>query len=247
VDHILLRDLGDSAFTLDLADTPGDTATTRVARATLALRAAADAGRLPGLVEVVRALRSVTVHYDPTRTRRAPLEAAAREAIAAAPDDATGPNRLWRLPVCYDPAVAPDLEDAARHLDLSPTEIVRLHAATTVRVHMIGFLPGFPFMGDLPEALRMPRRSEPRTRVPPGSLAMAGPMTAIYPWESPGGWTLIGHCPVPLFSLDWARPALLMAADRVAFTALSLAESRALATAYAKGEADPHALLETPA
>jgi KipI family sensor histidine kinase inhibitor len=86
---------------------------------------------------------------------------------------------------------------------------------------MIGFLPGFPYMGDLDPALEMPRRSEPRVRVPVGAVAIAGRQTAIYPWESPGGWQLLGRCPVPLFDADRTEPALLAQGDMVQFNPVS--------------------------
>ncbi len=240
----VFRPLGDTAFTIDLAEDMGEEATLRVARVTHLLRTAADAGRLPGLVEVVRALRSVTVHYDPRQVRRTAMEAATRQALADTGDAEGGKERLWRLPACYEAQRAPDLEDAARTLGLSVAELVDRHVGAVFRVHMIGFLPGFPFMGDVPEGLRLPRRKEPRTRVPAGSVAIADRMTAVYPWESPGGWTLIGYCPVPLFSADWPRPALLRAADRVRFEPVSAAEADTLAADYAAGRRDPQTLGE---
>jgi KipI family sensor histidine kinase inhibitor len=244
VDKLALRALGDSAFTIDLAEDMGEEATRRVARATGLLLTAAESGRIAGVVEVVRALRSVTVHYDPLVTRRALIETSVTEVLAEGTEDAVGGERQWLLPACYDPALAPDLEDAARTLDLSPDEVVARHLDQVFRVHMIGFLPGFPFMGDLPEGLRLPRRAEPRTRVPAGSLAIADRMTAVYPWESPGGWTLIGSCPVPLFSASWKRPALLTAADQVRFEPVSASEVKTLAADYAAGRRDPHDLVE---
>lgn len=244
MESVTLRPLGDSAFTIDLAGDMGEEATRRVAQATTLLRTAAESGHIPGLVEVVRALRSVTVHYDPLATRRAVIEASVTEVLAKGAEDVDGVERQWLLPACYDPALAPDLEEAARTLDLSPDEVVARHVGRVFRVHMIGFLPGFPFMGDLPEGLRLPRRAEPRTRVPAGSIAIADRMTAIYPWESPGGWTLIGSCPVPLFSAAWERPALLTAADRVRFEPVSASEVKALAGDYAAGRRDPHDLVE---
>ncbi len=244
MEHLTLRPLGDSAFTIDLAEGVGEEATRRMARAMRLLQTAVEVGRISGLVEVVQALRSVTVHYDPLATRCAEIEASVLGVLAEGAEDAVGTERQWRLPACYDPALAPDLEDAARSLDLSPDEVVARHLEQVFRVHMIGFLPGFPFMGDLPEGLRLPRRAEPRTRVPAGSLAMADRMTAVYPWESPGGWTLIGFCPVPLFSAKWAHPALLAAADRVRFEPVSASEVKTLAADYAAGRRDPHDLVE---
>jgi allophanate hydrolase subunit 1 len=105
---------------------------------------------------------------------------------------------------------------------------------------MLGFLPGFPFMGDVHERLKLPRRTEPRVRVPAGSVAIAGGLTAIYPWESPGGWHLLGRCPVPLFDATRAQaPSLLAAGDRVCFVPVSPAECQDIEAACQAGEIDP--------
>ena len=104
---------------------------------------------------------------------------------------------------------------------------------------MIGFLPGFPFMGDLPAPLRLPRRAQPRVRVPAGSVAIATGLTAIYPWESPGGWHLLGRCPVPLFDARRTSPSLLAAGDRVRFVPVSAEECRAIEAGLASAEIDP--------
>lgn len=244
MDDFSIRSLGDSAVTIDLADDMGDAATERVAVAGAVLRRAVADGSVPGLVEVVRAMRSITVHYDPALTRRAEIEPAVTHLLREARGDTQAAGRHWRLPASYAPEHAPDLEEAARRLDLSPQEIIERHAAGRYRVYMIGFLPGFPFMGDLPESLHLPRRSEPRTRVPAGSVAVAGRLTAVYPWESPGGWTLLGYCPVPLFSTAWPRPALLTAADTVSFEPVTAAEAESLARDFAAGRRDPHDLAE---
>lgn len=106
---------------------------------------------------------------------------------------------------------------------------------------MLGFLPGFPFMGDLPEPLHLPRRTEPRTRVPAGSVAIATGLTAIYPWESPGGWHLLGRCPVPLFDARQEAPALLQAGDHVRFDPVSATEYARIERALAAGELDASA------
>ncbi|MDJ0994517.1 MAG: carboxyltransferase domain-containing protein, partial [Dinoroseobacter sp.] len=110
-----------------------------------------------------------------------------------------------------------DLSDLALDTGMSQSALVDLHAGTEVSVHMLGFLPGFAFMGDIAEPLRKPRRKEPRLRVPAGSVAVADRLTAIYPWESPGGWHLIGACPVPLFNAEATPPTLLSPGDRVRF------------------------------
>jgi KipI family sensor histidine kinase inhibitor len=102
--------------------------------------------------------------------------------------------------------------------------VVRLHSGTSFHVYMIGFVPGYPYMGDLPPSLVLPRRPDPRIRVPAGSIAIASSMTAIYPLESPGGWHLIGTTPIRLFDARWPRPALLCPGDSVCFEPVSARE-----------------------
>jgi KipI family sensor histidine kinase inhibitor len=143
--------------------------------------------------------------------------------------------------VAYGGADGPDLEAAARATGLSPAEVVDLHAGTTYAVYMLGFLPGFAFLGDVAPALRLPRRAEPRTRVPRGAVAVAGQQTAVYPQESPGGWNLLGRCPVPLFDARRAPPALLAPGDRITFEPVSPEAFRAAEADLAAGRLLPDA------
>jgi inhibitor of KinA len=126
-------------------------------------------------------------------------------------------------------------------------DVIERHAGTNFSVYMIGFMPGFPFMGDLPPALAMPRRREPRLRVPAGSVAIAGALSSIYPWESPGGWSLIGRCPIPLFDAGAERPSLLAPGDRVRFDAVSPARYAEIEAALRAGDLQASACLEVTA
>ncbi len=142
-------------------------------------------------------------------------------------------SNLWRVPACYATSHAPDLADVARRTGLSTDEIVRLHSGTRFHIYMLGFAPGYPYMGDLPEAIVLPRRNDPRTRVPAGSIAIAAGMTAVYPVESPGGWHLIGATPIRLFDPRWPRPALFNPGDTVRFEPISGREFDAIRAAVA--------------
>ena len=224
-----LLDVGDAAVTVEFGDGIDPALLAQVEAFDHAVLAAIADGRLQGVIETVPTFRSLTILYDPLLTSRAVIDLILGELLATT-HTAIGENgRLWRFPVCYGGEYGPDLESLAAAVARSPDEVVRLHATTTVRVYMLGFLPGFPFMGDLPEVLSQPRRSEPRIRVPAGSVATAGRLTAIYPWESPGGWHLLGRCPVPLFSTRWPGAALLQPGDRVGFEPVDAAEFAALA------------------
>jgi inhibitor of KinA len=220
--------LGDSALTVEFGDRIDRSLVAAVAALDARLNRDLAAGRLPGVIETVPTYRSLTILFDPLVLRRRALQAWVEQVLELTEPAPAAPGRLWRLPVCYGGAFGPDLEGVARACGLSPEGVVELHRGEQYLVYMLGFLPGFAFMGDVPSALRMPRRAEPRTRVPAGSVAIAGAQTAIYPWASPGGWQLLGRCPVPLFDPLTPEPALLAPGDRVEFAAISPARLREL-------------------
>jgi inhibitor of KinA len=202
---------GDTALVVEL----GDRIDRQVSEQVLGLAGRVRRAALAGVVEIVPTFRSLMVHYDPVRSSAAELTATI-EALAV--DEAPlAEARLWRVPVCYEGELAPDLADVAARTGLTTGGVVALHAATRYHVYMIGFLPGFPYMGDLAAPLVLPRRADPRIRVPPGSVAIATSMTAIYPVESPGGWHLIGTTPIRIFDADWPSPALFAPGDAVQF------------------------------
>jgi KipI family sensor histidine kinase inhibitor len=203
---------GDTALSVEF----GDRVDPHLSGLVLALNRRLAAARVPGVVEAVPTFRALMVHYDPLATShgqvRAALEALMRDLEAV---EAGG--RLWTLPVCYEGDLAPDLAEVAERTELKPDDVIACHASVTYRVYMIGFLPGYPYMGQLPKELYLPRRENPRIKVPMGSVSIAVDQTSIYSFESPGGWHLIGRTPVRLFDPrrdDWA---LLEPGDRVRF------------------------------
>lgn len=206
----------------------------------LALAAATQCGRIEGIVESIPTFRSLTVVFDPLVTN--PVSLATSLSGLSGEHDATNTSkpRKWRLPACYDGEFAPDIAEVAARADAGTADVIRLHTGTEYVVYMLGFLPGFPFMGDLPAALQLPRRAEPRLRVPPGSVAIATGLTAIYPWESPGGWHLLARCPVRLFDPARPDPALLQPGDRVSFFRVDADEYARLDRELASGRLDPH-------
>jgi len=172
------------------------------------------AGPIEGIVGAVPGLRSLLVDLDPLAeaSARATTELQVRlHASAVAPPV----GRVRTIPVAYGGKVGPDLSDVATLSGLSEDEVVDLHAATELRVLFLGFAPGFAYLGDLPEALRVPRLATPRTRTPAGSVAIAGPMSGIYPAYLPGGWRVIGRTSIALFDPHGDPPAFLAPGDRV--------------------------------
>ena len=219
---------GDSAVIVEFGDRIDRLLSERVLRLSALVRAA----KLPGVIETVPTFRSLMVHYDPFATDSASLTVAIENLLDNSRSEAK-PVTLWRIPACYAASHAPDLAGVAQRTGLSTAEVVGLHSGTRYHVYMIGFVPGFPYMGDLPAPLSLPRRADPRVRVPPGSIAIATSMTAIYPLESPGGWHLIGATPIRLFDPRRSRPALLSAGDAVRFEPITVREFDAIRAAVA--------------
>ena len=203
---------GDRALIVEFGDQVDRALSTEVLR----LDRIISAGALAGVVETVPTFRSLMVHYDPLVASGAGLAEAIRGLLDRGRDTPAA-ARLWRVPACYDGEFAPDLAEVARLAGLAPGAVIELHANTRFHVYMLGFLPGFPYMGDLTEQLALPRRADPRVRVPAGSISIATTLTAIYPYESPGGWHLIGATPIRLFDAASERPALLAPGDGVNF------------------------------
>jgi inhibitor of KinA len=221
---------GDTALVVEF----GDRVDRGVSDSVLSLSARVRASGIRGVTETVPTYRSLMVHYDPLATDSVSLTGAIENLLGEG-DSQRPEAKLWRIPACYAASHAPDLEDVAQRAGLTADEVVKLHAATLFHVYMVGFVPGFPYMGDLPEALVLPRRTDPRVKVPAGSIAIAMGQTAIYPVESPGGWHLIGATPVRLFDPGAPRPALLAPGDKVRFDPVSVAEFEGIADAVERG------------
>jgi len=219
----------DSALVIEFGSTVDRTVSDQV----LALGEALRGAGLPGVTEIVATFRSLCVNYDPLATTGAELESAVASLVQKA-GIASRARRLWDIPVCYDGEFSPDLADVANATGLRPVDVVELHASVNYHVYMIGFVPGYPYMGDLPAKLHLPRRVNPRTRVPPGSVAIATSMTAVYPYESPGGWHLIGTSPVRFFDPESANGALLGPGDAVKFRPVTTAEFSDIRRAVAR-------------
>ena len=126
-------------------------------------------------------------------------------------------RQLWKLPVCYDEEFGIDLHQVAAALSISPERLIEMHTEHIYTVYGIGFLPGFMYLGGLPKDLEVPRRESPRLLVNKGSVGLAGKQTGIYPQDSPGGWNIIGNCPIPIFSVDKESPCFVNVGDRIQF------------------------------
>ena len=185
---------------------------------------------LPGITNLVPAYSSLTLIFDAVVLAdqypgQQPYEVVRQQVLALleTQEAAAGPSpgRLVEIPVCYAPGYGPDLDALARSAGLSSEAVIDLHSATEYRVYMLGFLPGFAYLGRVDRRIAAPRRASPRTHVPAGSVGIAGEQTGIYPQASPGGWNLIGRTPLPLFDARNANPTLLHPGDRVRFYPVS--------------------------
>src|SRR5258708_3888909 len=214
---------GDRALIVEF----GDRVDRALSEEVLRLNAIIASSTISGVVETVPTFRSLMVHYDPLVTTGANLEQEIRSLLDRDHSPRIG-VKLWRVPVCYEGEFAPDLAEVARLTGLTPNEVVALHSGTRFHVYMLGFLPGFPYMGDLPPQLSLPRRIDPRLRVPAGSISIATSLTAIYPFESPGGWHLIGATPIRMFDPERPRSALFAPGDAVRFEPIDAAEFAAI-------------------
>lgn len=200
-----------------------------VGAAVAALNTRVAAAAIPGVVETVPAFATLLIFYDPLVTEYDAVADAVQK-LAQAPDSdtAAGEGRLVTIPVCYGGAFGPDLPFVAEHAGLTETEVIRLHAGRDYPIYMLGFLPGFPYLGGLDERLFTPRLASPRTAIPAGSVGIGGEQTGVYPIASPGGWQLIGRTPLKLFDSSVGRLPYA-AGDRIRFCPITQDEFDAIA------------------
>ncbi len=224
---VTIRAFGEGALVVELPGSISELTFLSVRAIDSAIRAAA----IPAVIDVVPAYCSVLVVFDPLAVDPRAMEDLVARLVPDTPGHVGGEEDRLVIPVLYGEEAGPDLGDVARHAGLSPEEVIGLHSAPWYLVHMIGFTPGFPYLGGMPERLAMPRRKNPRVRIPAGSVGIADGQTGIYPRASPGGWNLIGRTPLRLFDPLRNPPALLHAGCRVRFEPIDRARFLLLAEA----------------
>ncbi len=184
---------------------------------------------VPSYNSVLIDFRGVPINIPETLSR---LKRAYTERLPAQRSE----KNIIHIPVCYDLPFAPDIEDLARHKELSPGEVAGLHADTLYTVYFIGFLPGFMYLGGLDKALHHPRKDTPRLRIDKGAVGIAGAQTGVYPCESPGGWNIIGNSPISFFEPADTPPFFAGPGDKIKFYPVSTMEHKSIASAVAAGE-----------
>lgn len=219
---------GDHAATIELGDRVNETVNGQVMSVFKFLKKAA----IKGIRDIIPAYNTVTIVYDiASLKQQSPALSAyttASEILKRAVSDCAtvteSATNIIEIPVCYDLSLAPDIQSLADFKKIAVEDVIRLHTASIYRVYMIGFLPGFAYMGSVDEKLVMPRHATPRTKVPAGSVGIAGEQTGIYPVDSPGGWQLIGQTPIAMFRPDDTVPCYLQPGNQVKFYPVSLQE-----------------------
>ena len=189
-----------------------------------ALAAEIAALNIVGVTEIVPTYRSVMLYFDPILISRSEMAAIIEQCLLQSSSEATEKpvKSIVRIPVCYGGVFGPDMDYVVRHTGLEENEVVRIHTSRPYLVYMLGFTPGFPYLGDLPEELVVPRLSKLRTKIPEGSVGIAGSQTGFYTVQSAGGWRVIGRTPIKAFIPEAANPFMLAAGSYIQFESVTV-------------------------
>ncbi len=227
--------LGDKALIVEF----GNAISPQINQKVHALHEAICNAQLVGIGECVPTYRSLLITYDPLKLSYDDLVLAVKEIEKTF--DKYASNRKERkvvIPVVYGGEYGPDLSHVAQCHNLTENEVIQIHSRQEYMVYMIGFIAGFPYLGELTDQIATPRLETPRTRVPEGSVGIAEKQTGIYPREAPGGWQIIGRTPIRLFDPSWQPPALLQAGDLVQFKSVSVREFEQIRATVLRGDFD---------
>lgn len=230
-DGFRIKVAGDSGLVVEFAERIDPAVSARV----LDLDRAILAARFPGVLETLPTYRTLFVRFDPLATDARRLEQTLERLATAASAD-TRPGRLWRVPVAYGGADGADLEHVARAKDLTTAEVVALHSTTIYHVYMLGFSPGYAYLGGLDARLHLSRRVDPRSRTPAGMIAIGGQQASIQSIAAPSGWHMLGRTPVRIFDMRRQHPFLIAPGDKVTFLPIDAARLAALDALAEKGE-----------
>lgn len=170
-----------------------------------------------GIIGMVPSYCSLLIYYEPNEIAYQEILTTLKKLLNEKTAAGTSQAKVIHIPVCYDASFGPDLNFVASKNNLSESEVIKIHSNSYYRIYMLGFTPGFPYLGGMDKKIATPRLAAPRTKIPAGSVGIAGEQTGIYPLESPGGWRLIGRTPVKLYNPDSMSPFLLRAGDYIKF------------------------------
>tara|TARA_B100001971_G_scaffold24167_1_gene18795 strand:- start:194 stop:922 length:729 start_codon:yes stop_codon:yes gene_type:complete len=208
---------GDKALAVEL----GDSITPEINRKVRDLLVAIESQGIPGLVDLVPTYRSLLVYYDPLRLSLSELEERLTALEQKLDQASRKAPRVLEIPTLYGGDYGPDIGEVAEHNGLAPEEVIQIHSGAEYLVYMMGFTPGFPYLGGMSERIATPRLQTPRSAIPAGSVGIAEQQTGVYPIESPGGWQLIGRTPVQLFDPQRDPPVVVTAGDYIRFVSIT--------------------------
>ena len=209
--------VGDQALAVELGNAISPDINRRVRDLLLAI----EKQKITGVFDLMPSYRSLLVYYDPMAVSLSRLKEELESLRESASEEgAVAKPRIVHVPTCYGGEMGPDLDFVAQHNGLTPAEVVSIHSGSDYLVYMLGFSPGFPYLGGMSERIATPRLETPRTAIPTGSVGIAEKQTGIYPTETPGGWRLIGRTPLKLFDPNRDPPALIGPGDYIRFLAI---------------------------
>ena len=211
---------GDSALTVEF----GDEISPEINAKVRALTDLLQNNRIKGIIDCVPTYRSLLIIYDNAKIKSDKLIKKLKSLLENTTAVSDKSKNIFVIPVCYEDEFAPDMANVCKHTGLSAEEIIKLHSSKDYLIYMLGFLPGFPYLGGLDKRLHTPRLPSPRTAIPEGSVGIGGEQTGIYPVKSPGGWQLIGMTPIKTYDAEREKPILYSAGDMIRFKPISKAE-----------------------
>lgn len=224
MDALKFLPCGDTAVTVQFSQQMSESANRRIRFLACEL----EKGKVRGVLECVPTFCSATVYFDPFKTSVEKLQKSIRR-IAAGYQESSGlQKRVFLIPVCYEDEFAPDLPDVCRLNALTREEVISIHSGTDYLIYMLGFLPGFPYLGGMDPRIETPRLDSPRTSIPAGAVGIGGKQTGIYPLASPGGWRLIGRTPLKPYDAARSEPILYKAGDYIRFVPIDKAAYNAI-------------------
>jgi inhibitor of KinA len=229
---VTILPLGDHAITIVF----GDTIDEDVNQQALSFFNRLKQQEITGVKDIIPTYTSVTVVYDIMAIRKMDNTVSAfnyihhkiEDALQHVDENKTETEKITQIPVCYDVSLGIDLKEIAIQKNLSVEEVIQVHSSATYRVYMIGFMPGFPYMGKVDNKIAIPRKNSPRKNVTAGSVGIADFQTGIYPFDSPGGWNIVGQTPMMMFNTHYIEPCLLKPGDKVIFVPINLDEFKQL-------------------
>ena len=222
---------GDSSVIVEFGNDISPEINSRIRTFNIAL----EESHIPGISEMVPTYRSLMVHYDPGVIRYDGLVKELKGLLGQLSSIQIPPSDVLEIPVLYGGEAGPDLDFVAEHNHKTPEEVIQIHTSTEYLIYMLGFTPGFTYLGGMSDEIAAPRLKQPRVKIPAGSVGIAGSQTGVYPIDSPGGWQLIGKTPVRMYDPDRAEPILPKAGEYIKFYSITQAEFDAITAQEAAG------------